>query len=81
MRVAIDNVGRIVIPKSLRAELGITGLTEVEVVSTDGRLELSVPDVPAHLEMRDGLAVIVPEAPMPPMTADDARDVLDRIRR
>lgn len=81
MRVSIDNVGRMVIPKSLRAELGITGSTEVEIVATDGRLELTVPEVPAHVEMRDGFAVIVPEAPMPPMSFEDVREALERTRR
>jgi AbrB family looped-hinge helix DNA binding protein len=81
MRVAIDNVGRMVIPKSLRAELGINGAAEVEVVSADGHLELSVPEVPAHLELRDGFPVIVPETPMPAMTAEDVRRTLERVRR
>ncbi|MBS1868724.1 MAG: AbrB/MazE/SpoVT family DNA-binding domain-containing protein [Actinobacteria bacterium] len=81
MRVAIDAAGRMVIPKSLRAELGIRGPTEVEVVSGDGRLELSVPDVPAHVEMRNGLAVIVPERHVLPITAEDVRAVLDDVRR
>jgi len=80
MRVAIDAAGRMVVPKSLRAELGIAGPTEVEVVSADGRLEVSVPDVPAHLEKRDGFTVIVADVPMPALTADDVRDVLDRVR-
>ena len=59
MKVAIDNVGRIVIPKPLRDELGINGPTDLELTAADGRLELTVPDVPAHIEERDGLAVIV----------------------
>jgi AbrB family looped-hinge helix DNA binding protein len=81
MRVAIDAAGRLVIPKALRAELGITGPTEVEIVEVNGNLELSVPNVPAHIEMRDGLPVIVPEVPMKPMTAEDVRAALDRVRR
>ncbi len=81
MRISIDNVGRMVIPKSLRAELGITGPAEVEIVATDGRLELSVPEVPAHIEMRDGFPVIVPEVSMPPMSVEDVRDALERTRR
>ena len=81
MRVAIDAAGRMVIPKSLRAELGITGPTEVEVTSGDGHLELSVPDVPAHVEMRDGLAVIVPETPILPITVEDVRTALEHVRR
>jgi AbrB family looped-hinge helix DNA binding protein len=81
MRVAIDAAGRMVVPKSLRAELGITGPAEVEVVSADGHLEVSTPEVPAHLEKRNGFTVIVPDVPMPALTADDVRDVLDRVRR
>ena len=80
MRITMDGAGRLVVPKSLRTELGITGPTEVEIVSADGTLELSVPDVPARLEMEDGLALIVPDAPIPPMSADDVRDVLNRVR-
>jgi AbrB family looped-hinge helix DNA binding protein len=81
MRVAIDAAGRLVIPKSLRAELGISGATEVEVRSADGRLELSVPEVPARVEVHDGFPVIVPETPLPPMSADEVREALDRVRR
>lgn len=81
MRVAIDQVGRLVIPKSLRAELGIRGAAEVEINAIDGRLELSVPDVPAHVEMRDGLPLIVPETAIPPMSVEDAREAVERARR
>lgn len=81
MRVAIDAAGRMVVPRSLRTELGITGPTEVEVVSADGHLELSVPDTPAHVEMRDGLAVIVPDGFVPPLTAGDVRKALEDVRR
>ena len=70
-----------VVPKPLRAELGITGPAEVEITSVEGYLELSVPEVPAHLEKRNGFTVIVPDAPMTALTADDVRDVLDRVRR
>jgi bifunctional DNA-binding transcriptional regulator/antitoxin component of YhaV-PrlF toxin-antitoxin module len=81
MRVAIDSAGRLVLPKPLRAELGISGPGEVDIVSAHGHLELSVPEVPAHVELRDGLAVIVPDAPMPRMSAKETRDALERVRR
>lgn len=81
MRVSIDAAGRLVLPRSLRAELGINGPTEVEVIAADGHLELSVPDAPARVEMRDGLAVIVPDTPMAPMSAADARKAIERVRR
>jgi AbrB family looped-hinge helix DNA binding protein len=81
MRVAIDAVGRLVVPKPLREELGITGPTEVELVASDGRVELTVPDVPARVEERDGVAVIVPERSTAPLTVEEAREAIDRVRR
>jgi AbrB family looped-hinge helix DNA binding protein len=81
MRIAIDAAGRLVVPKALRSELGINGPSEVEIVAADGHIELSVPDVPAHVEVRDGMPVIVPDAPMPPMTIEDTREAIERARR
>jgi AbrB family looped-hinge helix DNA binding protein len=81
MRVAIDGVGRIVIPKPMREELGIDGPTELELTGHDGRLELTVPYIKAHLEVRDGFAVIVPDEPAPPMTTEMVRDAIERSRR
>jgi AbrB family looped-hinge helix DNA binding protein len=81
MKVAIDGVGRVVIPKPLRDELGISGPTDLEMTATDGRLELTVPDVAAHMEVRDGLAVIVTDQPMAPMTVEETRAAIERVRR
>jgi bifunctional DNA-binding transcriptional regulator/antitoxin component of YhaV-PrlF toxin-antitoxin module len=81
MRIAIDAVGRLVLPKPLRDELGITGATELEVAARSGVIELAVPDVPARVEERDGTLVIATDAPMPPLRAEDVRDVIDRVRR
>jgi AbrB family looped-hinge helix DNA binding protein len=81
MQVAIDEVGRLVVPKALREELGIRGATTLELNAYDGRLELTVPDVPAHVEERDGLPVIVPERPVPPISVEEVRAVLERVRR
>jgi AbrB family looped-hinge helix DNA binding protein len=81
MRVAIDGVGRIVIPKPMRDELGITGPTELEVTVVNGALELTVPYIKAHLEDRDGFTVIVPDEPVPPMTTEMVNDAIERSRR
>jgi AbrB family looped-hinge helix DNA binding protein len=81
MRVAIDKVGRLVIPKSLREELGVDGPTDLELTASDGKLELTVADVPARVEERDGLPVIVPDRPIAPISVAEARAAVDRVRR
>ena len=74
-------MGRIVIPKPMRDELGIDGPSELELRQVDGKLELSVPYVKAHLEVRDGFTVIVPDEPVPRMTAEMVREAIERSRR
>jgi bifunctional DNA-binding transcriptional regulator/antitoxin component of YhaV-PrlF toxin-antitoxin module len=81
MRVAIDGVGRLVIPKTLREELGVHGPTDLELTATDGRLELTVADVHARVEEREGFPVIVTEEPMEKMTVAEARAAVERVRR
>jgi len=81
MKIAIDSVGRLVVPKALRAELGITGPTELEVIARDGVIELAVADVPARIEDRGGDPVIVTDEPMVPLTVEDVRSAIDRVRR
>lgn len=81
MRVAIDGVGRIVIPKPMRDALGIDGPTELELTERDGALELTVPYIKAHLEERDGFTVIVPDEPVPPLTNEMVREAIERSRR
>jgi bifunctional DNA-binding transcriptional regulator/antitoxin component of YhaV-PrlF toxin-antitoxin module len=81
MRVAIDGVGRLVVPKRLREQLGVHGPTDLELIAADGRLELTVADVPAHVEERDGFPVIVTDRPMTPLSVADARAAVERTRR
>ncbi|MGA2010270.1 MAG: hypothetical protein ABSH51_07015 [Solirubrobacteraceae bacterium] len=81
MKIAMDSVGRLVVPKALRAELGITGPTELEVVARDGVIELAVADVPARIEDHGGGPVIVTDGPMTPLTVEDVRAAIDRVRR
>jgi AbrB family looped-hinge helix DNA binding protein len=81
MKVAIDAVGRLVIPKTLRSELGISGPTELEVVARDGVIELAVADVPARVEDRPGGPVIVTDTPMSPLSVEDVRAAIERVRR
>lgn len=81
MRIAIDSVGRLVVPKPLRDQLGITGPTELEIEARDGMIELAVADIPARVEDRPDGAVIATDVPMSPLTIDEVRAAIDRIRR
>jgi bifunctional DNA-binding transcriptional regulator/antitoxin component of YhaV-PrlF toxin-antitoxin module len=81
MRITMDSVGRLVVPKALRAELGITGPTELDVVARGGVIELTVADVPARIEDHRAGPVIVTDGPMNPLTVEDVRAAIDRVRR
>lgn len=70
-----------VIPKALREELGVDGPADLELTAADGRLELTVADVPAHVEQRGGLPVIVTDRPMEPLSVDQTRAAVERARR
>lgn len=59
MRVTVDRVGRIVIPKSLRDALGIGPDTELDVLPDGGGLRLDpVPPTERAVEERDGLPLL-----------------------
>lgn len=81
MRTAIDAAGRVVIPKSLRAALGLSAGQPLEITERDGRLEI----VPAPTPMRlvdDGDGVVaVADTDMPPLTEELVRETLERTRR
>ena len=81
MRIAIDAAGRLVVPKALRDELGIRGPAELDGEARDGVIELTVADVAARVEERDGIPVIAVDEPVAPLTEDDVRAAIDRVRR
>ena len=56
--VTIDEVGRLVLPKSVREALGIRGRTQVEVEVVGDRVRISIPPPPRGLtEHRQGRLV------------------------
>jgi AbrB family looped-hinge helix DNA binding protein len=81
MRTTIDRAGRIVIPKPIREDAGLAPGTEVEVQLRDGRVEIEPVSVPRRLVRRRGRLVLEPQGDVPPLTDDDVRDILERIRR
>jgi AbrB family looped-hinge helix DNA binding protein len=81
MRTTIDGAGRIVIPKHMRDEIGLTAGAEVEVELHDGRIEIEPTSVDSRLVIRNGHPVFETDVEMPVLTAGEVRDVLERIRR
>lgn len=81
MRVAIDAAGRIVVPKVLRDELGLTPGAELDVRSVDRHLEIVVAPTPMRLEEHEHGVVAVTDREMPILTAERVRETLERVRR
>lgn len=81
MRTTIDSAGRIVVPKSLREELGLSAGQELELRAADGVLEIEVPATPMRLERRRGDLVATADREMPDLAPELVRETLERIRR
>ena len=81
MTTAIDSAGRIIVPKPLRDALGLAPGQLLEISASDGRLEIAIATTPMRLKKRGKGVVAVPDAPLPPLTADEVRDVLEKTRR
>jgi AbrB family looped-hinge helix DNA binding protein len=81
MKAAIDGAGRLVIPKALRQALGLKAGQEVEIRAGDGRLVIDIAATPMKLKRRGKGVVAVPEDDLPPLTAEQVRETLERVRR
>jgi len=81
MKTTIDAAGRLVVPKALRIAMGLAPGREVDIIFTDGRLEIEVAPLEAHVEMTDGWPVIVPDDEVPPLTNALVREAIEATRR
>jgi len=72
----------LVIPKSIRDELGLAGGGEVDITLRHGRVELEPVLPEMHLVERDGfLAAELESDDLPALQATEVRDLLDSVRR
>ena len=81
MNATIDNGGRVVIPKAIRDELGLSPGVTVEVVARGGLVVLVPAATPLRLVKRGGGVVAEPAAPLPTLTAEEVRATLEASRR
>src|SRR2546428_10561332 len=81
MKARSDPAGRIVVPKPVRQALGLKPGQPLEIRAGDGRLEIEIASTPMQLKKRGKGLVAVPDAKLPPLTAEQVRDTLERVRR
>ena len=81
MKSTIDAAGRIIVPKAVRDALGLKPGQALEIRAGDGRLEIEIASTPMQLKKRGKGMVAVPNADLPPLTAEQVRETLERVRR
>lgn len=81
MKSTIDSAGRIVVPKAMRDALGLKPGQALEIRAGDGRLEIEIAPTPMALRKRGKGLVAVPEAELPPLSAEEVRETLEKVRR
>lgn len=77
----VDGAGRVVIPKAVRARLGLGPGAAVAVSEHDGVVEIRPAPVSARVVRRGRVAVITAEMPLAVIDDDDVRAALEQIRR
>ena len=81
MKTAIDAAGRVVVPKSLRDELGLLPGRELEIRTHDGTLVIEPLPTQVKLVRRGKRMVAVPAVRLPALTQDEVRAALEGTRR
>lgn len=77
----MDEVGRVVIPKSVRERLGVRGSARLELTELEGGVVLTPADPGSRLSERDGILVAEREGSGPTLDWRAVREVLERHRR
>lgn len=80
MRATIDEEGRLVIPADLVRKVGLEPGQTVEVDVREDQIVVAAQVNFPHLEMRDGLPVIVSEPGTPQLPIEYVNNMIDRLR-
>ena len=81
MRTTIDAAGRIVVPKALRDAMGLAAGRQIDMVFTDGRIEIELAPIEVELESKGRLPRLVAKSDQPELTDQQVRDALEATRR
>lgn len=81
MRTTIDSAGRVVVPKAVREAMGLTAGREVDVVFTDGRIEIELAPANVQIKHSEPLPWLMPTRAMPALTDGEVRDAIESTRR
>lgn len=80
MKTTIDNAGRVVVPKGLRAALNLKGGDEVELTLEGERIELA--PAPREVRLHRGPhGVLTSDLSLPGHGPEEVREALERVRR
>lgn len=81
MRTTIDGAGRIVVPKAIRDAMGLDAGRAIDLVFTDGRIEVELAPVQAHVEKVDGFPLLVPDEKLPALSDEQICATVEATRR
>lgn len=82
MQTTIDAGGRIVVPKAIRDQMGLTPGTKIDIAFVDGRIEIDVAPTEFDVVMKGRVPVFMPRhrESLPPLTDEIIRDTLEAVR-
>ncbi len=80
MTTTIDGAGRLVVPKAIRDAAGLEPGTRLSVRLHGSRIEIEPEPREVRLERRGGLLVAVQDEEVEPLSADEVRTTLARVR-
>ncbi len=81
MKTTIDASGRLIIPREIRREAGLTPGTRLEVRLREGRIEIEPAQLPVKLVRKGRLLVAVPQKEVSPLTAETIERTRTNVRR